>query len=158
MIRVGLGRDLHRLVYGRPFVLGGVVLPWDKGEDGHSDGDVLIHAVIDALLGASGIGDIGQLFPPSDPKWKDACSKELLRLSFQRVKKAGFFLINIDCVVICEAPKILPYREAICSSLASLLDIDTEAVFVKGKTNEGSGLIGEGEAVEAMAVCLLECV
>ncbi|MDR2807979.1 MAG: 2-C-methyl-D-erythritol 2,4-cyclodiphosphate synthase [Spirochaetaceae bacterium] len=158
MIRIGLGRDLHRLVCGRAFLLGGVVLPADKGEDGHSDGDVLIHAVIDALLGAAGIGDIGQLFPPSDPAWKDACSKELLRRSFEQVKKAGYALVNLDCVVSCEAPKLLPYRHTIRASLASLLDVDIEMVFVKGKTNEGCDSVGAGEAVEALAVCLLERV
>jgi 2-C-methyl-D-erythritol 2,4-cyclodiphosphate synthase len=133
-------------------------VPADKGEDGYSDGDVLIHAVIDALLGAAGRGDIGELFPPSDPAWKDACSQELLRRSFEQVKKAGYALVNLDCVVSCELPKIAPYRKAIRASLAALLAVDIEAVFVKGKTNEGCDSVGAGEAIEALAVCLLERV
>ncbi|MDR2103232.1 MAG: 2-C-methyl-D-erythritol 2,4-cyclodiphosphate synthase [Treponema sp.] len=155
-MRIGLGRDLHRLVPGRPFRLGGVELPADSGELGHSDGDVLAHAVTDALLGAAGIGDIGELFPPSDPRWKDADSLELLRSAFARVRALGWGIINLDTVVICEKPRVLPYREAIRASLASVLGIPAEAVFVKGKTNEALGPAGEGLAVEALAVALLE--
>jgi 2-C-methyl-D-erythritol 2,4-cyclodiphosphate synthase len=123
---------------------------------GHSDGDVLAHAVTDALLGAAGIGDIGELFPPSDPRWKDADSLELLRSAFARVRALGWGIINLDTVVICEKPRVLPYREAIRASLASVLGIPAEAVFVKGKTNEALGPAGEGLAVEALAVALLE--
>jgi 2-C-methyl-D-erythritol 2,4-cyclodiphosphate synthase len=147
---------LHRLVEGRQFLLGGVAIPADKGELGHSDGDVLTHAVIDALLGAVGLGDIGELFPPSDPKWKDADSMELLRAAWERVRDAGWRLSNLDCVVSAERPKLLPYRDAIRSFLATVLGVSTETVFVKGKTGEGLGSIGEGLAVEALAVCLLE--
>lgn len=156
IIRVGLGSDTHRLVPGRPFLLGGVELPSDRGEWGHSDGDVLTHAVIDAILGAAGLGDIGALFPPSEAAWKDADSIELLRIAFGLVKEAGWQLINLDCVVTCESPKILPYRDRIQSSLAQVLEIPGMAVFVKGKTNEGLGAVGTGQAVEALAVCLLE--
>jgi 2-C-methyl-D-erythritol 2,4-cyclodiphosphate synthase len=156
VIRIGLGRDLHRLVEGRRFLLGGVAIPADKGELGHSDGDVLAHAVIDALLGAAGLGDIGELFPPSDPQWKDADSMELLRAAWERVRDARWRLVNLDCVVSAERPKLLPYRDAIRSSLAAALGVPTETVFVKGKTGEGLGSIGEGLAVEALAVCLLE--
>jgi 2-C-methyl-D-erythritol 2,4-cyclodiphosphate synthase len=156
MIRIGLGRDLHRLVQARPFLLAGVRLLSCKGELGHSDGDVLAHAVIDALLGAAGLGDIGELFPPGEPRWKDADSLSLLRDAFERVKQAGWRLVNLDCVVSCEAPKLLPYREAIRASLARVLEVPATAVFVKGKTNEGLGPLGEGLAVEALAVCLLE--
>ncbi|MDR1950325.1 MAG: 2-C-methyl-D-erythritol 2,4-cyclodiphosphate synthase [Spirochaetaceae bacterium] len=156
MIRVGLGRDLHRLVPGRPFLLGGVELPADSGELGHSDGDVLAHAVTDALLGAVGIGDIGGLYPPSDPAWKDADSMELLKSAFARVKAMGWDLVNLDAVVICEQPRVLPYRDRIRASLASALGVSPEAIFVKGKTNETLGPAGEGLAVEALVVALLE--
>ena len=154
MLRIGLGRDLHRLVPGRRFLLGGVEIPFDKGELGHSDGDVLAHAVIDALLGAAGIGDIGELFPPDDPAYKDADSLVLLGSARRRLE--GWRLVNLDCVVCCEGPKILPYREKIRQSLAKALEVDPALVFIKGKTNEGIGPIGLGEAVEATAVCLIE--
>ena len=156
MYRVGLGRDLHRLAPGRKFLLAGVELPFDKGELGHSDGDVLAHAVIDALLGAAGLGDIGELFPSSDPAWKDADSLELLKNAWRRVQADGWRLVNLDCTVSCEMPKILPHRESIRQSLARALDAESSAVFVKGKTNEGLGPLGTGEAVEALAICLLE--
>jgi 2-C-methyl-D-erythritol 2,4-cyclodiphosphate synthase len=156
MMRVGLGRDLHRLAAGRRFLLGGVELPFEKGEAGHSDGDVLAHAVIDALLGAAGLGDIGELYPPSDPAWKDADSLGLLLDAWERVRQAGWCLVNLDCVVSCERPKILPHRDRIRRSLAGALGTEAERVFVKGKTNEGLGSLGTGEAVEALAVCLLE--
>ena len=155
MVRIGLGRDLHRLEEGRPFLLAGVHLPFPKGEIGHSDGDVLAHAVIDALLGAAALGDIGELFPPGDPAWKDANSMELLGQVWNKVKSDKWQLVNIDCCIICEAPKILPYREQIRSALAAALETNIESVFVKGKTSEGLGPVGEGNAVEAEAVCLL---
>jgi len=156
MTRVGLGYDIHRLKKGRPFLLGGVQLPFDKGEDGHSDGDVLAHAVCDALLGACGLGDIGELFPSSDPAWKGADSMELLRNAFARVKKAGWSVVNLDCVVICEAPKVLPFRNIIRNSLADALEVPLDRVFLNGKTDEGLGEVGKGKAVKAIAVCLLE--
>ncbi|MDR1901598.1 MAG: 2-C-methyl-D-erythritol 2,4-cyclodiphosphate synthase [Treponema sp.] len=156
MIRVGLGQDLHRLVQGRRFILGGVDIPSDRGELGHSDGDVLAHAVTDALLGAVGMGDIGELFPPADAAWKDADSMNLLHIAFSRIQALGWRLVNIDCVVSCEKPRILPYRRQICESLAAVLAVPPEAVFVKGKTGEGLGPVGEGIAVQASAVCLLE--
>ncbi|GHT64005.1 2-C-methyl-D-erythritol 2,4-cyclodiphosphate synthase [Spirochaetia bacterium] len=156
MIRIGLGWDLHRLVPLRRFLLAGVELEADRGELGHSDGDVLAHAVIDAVLGAAALGDIGTLFPPSDPKWKDADSMELLRLAFSKVKEQGWRLSNLDCVVTCERPKLIPYRERIRAALAAALDVGPEVIFIKGKTAEGLGPIGEGAAVEAEAVCLLE--
>jgi endonuclease-3 len=156
MIRIGMGRDLHRLVEGRPFLLGGVRIPTEKGELGHSDADVLAHAVTDAILGASGLADIGSLFPPSDPTWKDADSMDLLRQAFDLVRRGGWRVINLDCVVTCEQPKILNHREAIRASVAAALTMEKEAVFVKGKTNEGLDSLGKGEAVEALAVCLLE--
>jgi 2-C-methyl-D-erythritol 2,4-cyclodiphosphate synthase/2-C-methyl-D-erythritol 4-phosphate cytidylyltransferase/2-C-methyl-D-erythritol 2,4-cyclodiphosphate synthase len=155
VIRAGLGQDLHRLVRGRRFLLAGVELPAKRGELGHSDGDVLAHAVIDAILGASGIGDLGELFPPSDPAWKDADSMSLLRSAYSKVKEAGWRVENLDCVVICESPKLLPFREAIRRSLAQALEVFPSQVMVKGKTAEGLGAVGKGRAVEAIAVCLL---
>jgi 2-C-methyl-D-erythritol 2,4-cyclodiphosphate synthase len=154
-LRIGLGKDLHPLVPGRPFILGGVRIPFDRGEAGHSDGDVLTHAVIDALLGAAGLGDIGELFPPSDSRWKDADSLSLLEKSWALVREGGWELINLDCVVSCEKPRLLPHREEIRRSLAGALGIGGGAVFVKAKTGEGLGPVGEGRAVEAEAVCLL---
>jgi len=156
MIKVGIGYDLHRLVKGRRFLLGGVEIPFNKGELGHSDGDALAHAVCDALLGASALGDIGELFPPSDSKYKDADSMELLRKVFSRVKSAGWRLSNIDCVIICEKPKILAFRDLIRNSLAAALETSADNIFLKGKTAEGLGQVGKGSAVEVYAVCLLE--
>lgn len=156
MIRIGLGNDTHRLIESRPLLLGGVTIPFEKGEDGHSDGDALLHAIIDALLGASGLGDIGEFFPPSDSKWKDADSSKLLDYAWNKVKEKGWKLINIDCVVQLEKPKFLPYREKIISTIAHLLQVSDDCVFVKAKTGEKLGSIGRGEAVSAWAVCLLE--
>jgi 2-C-methyl-D-erythritol 2,4-cyclodiphosphate synthase len=156
MIRTGLGYDIHRLIKGRRFLLGGVEIPFSKGEDGHSDGDALAHAVCDALLGASALGDIGELFPSSDPAYKDADSMELLRNVFECVKKSGWKLVNLDCVIICEKPKVLPFRDIIRNSLAKTLEVPLDCVFVKGKTAEGLGAAGKGKAVEVLAQCLLE--
>ena len=154
-MRIGLGRDLHRLVEGRPFLLAGVSIPFPKGEEGHSDGDVLAHAVIDAFLGAAAIGDIGEFFPPGESAYKDADSMELLKKSWAKTKAAGWQLVNLDCCIICEAPKLLPWREQIRSSLAEALETGIDSVFVKAKTAEGLGPIGEGNAIEAEALCLL---
>jgi 2-C-methyl-D-erythritol 2,4-cyclodiphosphate synthase len=156
VLRIGLGRDLHRLAEGRRFVLGGVEIPFPKGELGHSDGDVLIHALIDALLGASGTGDIGTFFPPSDDRWKDASSLGLLDIVWDKLCGQGWRIVNIDCVVSCEKPTLLPYREKIREAIGYTLGIDAGQIFLKGKTGEGIGEIGRGEAVEAIAVCLLE--
>ena len=155
MIRTGLGWDKHKLKSGRKFLLAGVEIPFKKGEDGHSDGDALAHAVCDALLGAAALGDIGELFPPSDPAYKDADSMELLRNVYSRVKQSGWKIANIDCVIICEKPKVLPFRDVIRKSLAEALETQVENVFLKGKTAEGLGETGKGRAVEAMALCLL---
>ena len=156
MLRVGLGWDFHPLVPHRPFILGGVIIPADRGEQGHSDGDALSHAVIDAILGAAALGDIGELFPPEDPAWKGANSLELLSLAWEKALAAGWRLVNLDCVVICEAPKILPWRDAIRQSLGIILQAPPERIFIKGKTREGMGDLGQGLAVEAHAVALLE--
>lgn len=155
MIRTGLGYDLHRLVAGRALMLGGVEIPFDKGEDGHSDGDVLLHAITDALLGASGTGDIGEFFPPSDPKWKGADSKTLLATAWEAVRAKGWSLENLDCVIALQSPKFLPWRNEVCKSIAAVLGVETDRVFVKAKTGEGLGPVGTGEAVEVWASCLL---
>ena len=156
MIRSGIGYDIHRLKKGRRFLLAGVEIPFSKGEEGHSDGDVLAHAVCDAILGACALGDIGELFPPSDPLYKDADSMKLLHIAFDHVKKSGWKIVNLDCIIICENPKILPFRDQIRNSLAVSLEIKTDCVFIKGKTAEGLGSAGKGKAVEALVQCLLE--
>jgi 2-C-methyl-D-erythritol 2,4-cyclodiphosphate synthase/2-C-methyl-D-erythritol 4-phosphate cytidylyltransferase/2-C-methyl-D-erythritol 2,4-cyclodiphosphate synthase len=153
--RVGLGRDLHRLVEGRRFLLAGLELPSEKGEDGWSDGDVLAHAVADSLLGSLALGDIGEFFPPLEPRYQNADSMKLLAEVWKKIKDAGWKLANLDCVVICEKPKLLPYREKIRAALAEVLEADIGDIFVKGKTAEGLGDIGKGNALEAEAVCLL---
>lgn len=156
MVRVGLGYDKHILVSGRKLVLGGVVIPSEKGEDGHSDGDVLLHAITDALLGASGLGDIGSYFPPEEQKWKDADSKLLLSKCWSDIRAEGWNIGNIDCVIALEKPKFLPFRTEVCRSLAQILGCDATSVFVKAKTGEKIGDIGTGKAVEAWCVCLLK--
>lgn len=155
MTRIGLGYDLHRLVAGRPLVLGGVTIPSPLGEDGHSDGDALLHAITDALLGASGLGDIGELFPPSDQRWKGADSRDLLKTAWQRVRDAGWTIENIDCVIALQEPKFLPWRERVRAEISRVLGVTADRVFVKAKTGEGLAPIGTKEAVAAWAVCLL---
>ena len=155
MIRVGLGYDIHRLIEGRRLLLGGVELPFEKGEDGHSDGDVLYHAITDAILGASGLGDIGSFFPPEEAKWKDADSAELLKTVMVKVYAQGWKIENLDCVVKLEKPKFIPYRRKVIESIACTLDISPEQVFVKAKTGEKLPPVGTSEAVEATVVCLL---
>jgi len=153
--RVGVGYDLHRLVAGRPLVLGGVIVPSDRGALGHSDADVICHAVTDAILGAATAGDIGQHYPDTDPRWKGASSVALLQEVVGLVRGRGLAIENVDVVVILERPKIGPHRDAIRSRLADALGIDAGRVSVKGKTNEGVDAVGRGEAIAAHAVALL---
>lgn len=155
VFRTGLGCDTHRLIENRPLLIGGVHIPFEKGELAHSDGDVLLHAITDALLGAAALGDIGELFPPSDDKWKGADSACLLKAAWERVQKAGWLLENLDCVITIEKPKMLPWRKAVQERIAAILGCETERIFVKAKTAEGIGDIGEGMAVGAQCVCLL---
>lgn len=155
MIRVGLGYDLHRLVEGRKLILGGVEFPFEKGEDGHSDGDVLLHAITDAILGASGLGDIGSYFPPEDPQWKGADSAQLLRAVLKDVYAAGWKIENLDCVIKLEKPKFLTRRQEVINSIASIINVNSDQVFVKAKTGEKLPPVGTSEAVEAEAVVLL---
>lgn len=155
-LHTGFGYDLHPLVAGRALLLGGVRFESDKGEAGHSDGDVLLHAVADALLGASAMGDIGSFFPPEDARWKDADSASLLRTVWRRVTAEGWALCNLDCVIALERPKFLPRRDEVRQSIARILGVPAENVFVKAKTGEKMGEIGRGEAVAAWASCILE--
>lgn len=155
MIRVGFGYDLHRLTEGRDLILGGVILPFHKGEEAHSDGDVLLHAVIDALLGALALGDIGTHFPPSDDKWKDISSRILLQKTMEMVKERGWRIGNLDCTVILQEPKIKPHTQSIVKNLAEDLNITADSISLKGKTKEKVDATGEGRAVEAHAAVLL---
>lgn len=156
-MRVGTGWDLHKLASGRALVLGGVAIPSEKGCVGHSDGDALLHAVIDALLGACGLEDIGTLFPDTDPAYKDADSAVLLGQVVSKIKALGFSICNVDTTVILQAPKLGPYKAQMKERLAALLGIETNAVGVKAKTAEGVlGELGQGDAVIAQAVVLVK--
>ena len=156
MIRTGLGIDTHAFAAGRPLILGGVDIPHEQGLAGHSDADVLTHAVIDALLGAAGLGDIGLHFPDSDERWRDADSIALLREVVRMVGEAGWTVGNVDATVICEAPKLGPYRDRMRSALAGAIGIAPDAVNVKFTTNERMGPIGRGEGIAALATATLE--
>lgn len=156
-MRVGFGYDIHRLAEGRRLMIGGVHIPHPTGEDAHSDGDVLIHALIDALLGAAGANDIGTHFPPEDPAWKDAPGSKLLHLALREVEQRGYICRQADMTVILERPKLKPHIAAIRNNLAELLGkLPPDSVSVKAKTREGCGEVGAGRAVEAYAVVLLE--
>ncbi|MCH7556349.1 MAG: 2-C-methyl-D-erythritol 2,4-cyclodiphosphate synthase [Planctomycetes bacterium] len=154
--RSGIGTDIHRLVEGRKLMLCGVYLPYPAGLAGHSDGDVGLHAVIDALLGASGMGDIGTLFPSTDPRWKDADSKELLFIVKEQLEEKRWEVVNIDLIIHAEAPRLEQVKGQMKRCIAGLLGIDFTAVNVKAKTNEGLGDIGAGEAMAATATALLK--
>ena len=155
-LRIGQGYDLHRLEAGRPLVLGGISIPHAKGLAGHSDADVLTHAIIDALFGAAVLGNIGQHFPDTDPTYKGAGSLDLLRAAMRKVGGAGYALVNIDSTIVAQAPKLGPHLPAIRGQLANALDIPASRVSVKAKTNEYMGPEGLGEAISAHAVALLE--
>lgn len=153
--RTGIGYDSHRLTEGRKLTVGGVTIPFDKGLAGHSDADILLHALTDALLGAAALGDIGEHFPNSDPRWRDADSLVFLRHARSLVEQAGFEIVNVDAVVVIERPKLLPFRDAMRANIAAALGIDVSGVGLKAKTAEGLGAIGAGEAAEARAVATL---
>ena len=153
--RIGTGYDLHRLVEGRPLIIGGVDIPFDRGALGHSDADVACHAATDAVLGAACLGDIGAHFPDTDPRWKGASSIVLLREAAAMVQRAGYQIENLDVVVVLERPKIAPHLPAIRDGLARAVGVSADRVSVKGKTNEGVDAVGRGEAIAAHAVCLL---
>ena len=152
----GIGTDLHILAEGRHLILGGVELDFARGEVGHSDGDALLHAITDALLGAAGLGDIGSYFPPEDNKWKDADSADLLKKCWSDVKEKGWSLCNLDAVIEIEKPKFIPYRKKVIKSIASILQVEEDQVFVKAKTNEGLGEVGKSNAVKTYCTCLLQ--
>ena len=155
-LRIGEGWDTHQLVTGRPLVLGGVTIPHTHGLLGHSDADALLHAITDALLGAAGLGDIGQHFPDTDERFKGANSQTLLQAAAERVRDAGYQVINIDSTIVAQAPKMAPYISAMRSCIAAALGLAEDAVNVKAKTAEKMGPVGEGRAIETRAVCLLQ--
>ena len=156
MTRTGIGYDSHRLVPGRLLILGGQRIPFDKGLAGHSDADVVAHAVTDALLGAAAAGDIGHLFPDSDPRWKGADSIALLRAACHHLRERGYRADQADVTVILERPKLAPHIGAMAEALAGAMGVPASAVSVKAKTNEGMGFIGRGEGIAAIAVATVE--
>ena len=155
-MRIGHGYDVHRLKKGRDLILGGVEIPYIMGLDGHSDADVLLHAVMDALLGAAALGDIGKLFPDTDDKYKDADSMKLLWEVVGEINEAGFKPHNIDCTICAQEPKLAPYIDEMRSNIAVACGMKKSAVSVKATTEEGLGFTGSGEGISATAVCLLE--
>ena len=155
-IRIGEGWDIHQLVAGRKLILGGVEVPHSTGLLGHSDADVLLHAITDALLGAAGLGDIGDAFPDTDPAWQGADSRLFLRDALQRLNRAGWAVVNVDVIVFAQEPKLGPVKDRIRRNLAGLLSLDAGAVNVKAKTGERVGAIGRAEAIGCQAVALIE--
>jgi 2-C-methyl-D-erythritol 2,4-cyclodiphosphate synthase len=157
-MRVGLGYDSHRFAEGRPLVLGGVTIEHSQGLAGHSDADVVAHAVTDAVLGACALGDIGRHFPPNEEEWRDADSMELLRHAIHLAAEQNYQVVNVDVTVVCEAPRIAPHADAMRERLADVLQIAPRLISVKGKSNEGMGWIGRGEGIAAMAAVLVNRV
>ena len=155
-MRIGMGYDVHRLVSGRKLVLGGVTIPFEKGLLGHSDADVLVHAVCDALLGAAGLGDIGLHFPDTDPKYKDINSLSLLSQTVGLVRHSGFQIQNVDTTIFAEAPKLSAFRDAMQHNLSETLAVESHQVNIKATTAEGLGVIGKGDAIAAMSVVLVD--
>lgn len=154
-LRIGQGYDVHALVPGRPLVMGGVTVPFDRGLLGHSDADVLLHAITDAVLGAAALGDIGRHFPDTDPTFKGANSVVLLKEAMRRVREQGYEIVNVDCTVIAQAPKLAPHITAMTQSIAEALGVAVAQVNVKAKTNEKLGYLGRQEGIEAQAAALL---
>ncbi|MGL6071282.1 2-C-methyl-D-erythritol 2,4-cyclodiphosphate synthase [Craterilacuibacter sp.] len=155
MFRIGQGYDVHRLVEGRPLILGGLEISHEKGLLGHSDADALLHAITDALLGAAALGDIGRLFPDTEPCFEGADSRVLLREAVARVRAAGWRVVNVDATLIAQRPKLAPHIDAMRANIAQDLEVDMATINIKGKTNETLGYLGRCEAIEAQAVCLL---
>ena len=153
--RVGEGWDVHALVPGRPLIIGGITVPHHAGLLGHSDADVLLHAITDAVLGAAGLGDIGRHFPDTDPAFRGADSSRLLAEAILRVRAAGWELVNVGATIVAQAPRLAPHIPAMCARLAEVLQVSVSVVNVKAKTAERMGPVGAGEAIEARAVCLL---
>lgn len=155
LMRIGNGYDLHRLAAGRPLILAGVTIPFELGLDGHSDADIVCHAVTDAILGAAGAGDIGRMFPDTDPAWKGADSIKLLKGAVAKIHEAGYRVSNVDVTVIAQKPKLLPYLDQMRGNLAAALDVEPSAVSIKGKTNESVDSMGRGESMACHAVALI---
>ncbi|MHB8893810.1 MAG: 2-C-methyl-D-erythritol 2,4-cyclodiphosphate synthase [Candidatus Geothermincolia bacterium] len=155
-MRTGLGVDAHRFVAGRKLVLGGTEVPFRVGLAGHSDADVVVHALMDALLGACAAGDIGEMFPDTDPQYSDASSIDLLSGVVERIGSLGFRVINVDIAVMCEEPRVGPYRDSMCENIAAALGIDRSLVSIKGTTTEGMGFTGRSEGIMAIASVLVE--
>ncbi len=155
-LRIGHGYDVHRLTKGRALILGGVEIPYERGLDGHSDADVLLHAAMDALLGAAALGDIGALFPDTDDAYRGASSLRLLCEVGARLASAGYCVVNLDATVLAQAPRLAPYRERMRENIARALELDASRVSVKATTEEGLGFTGRGEGIAAHAVALLE--
>lgn len=154
-MRIGMGYDVHRLVENRKLIIGGVTIPYEKGLLGHSDADVLLHAVMDALLGAAALGDIGKHFPDSDPEYKGISSVILLKKVGQLLMEDGFLIENIDATIIAQAPKMRPYIDSMRENIAKALEMDADHVNVKATTEEGLGFTGSGEGISAQAICML---
>jgi len=155
-MRIGQGYDVHQFAANRPLIIGGVRIPYERGLIGHSDADVLLHAISDALLGAIGAGDIGRHFPDTDPKYKDADSKHLLKVVWSMVREKGYQLGNIDAVIIAQAPKMAPHIPEMVAVIAELLECEPDKINIKATTTEKLGFTGRGEGIAAQAVCLLE--
>ena len=155
-MRVGHGYDVHRLVEGRKLILGGVEIPWEKGLLGHSDADVLLHALMDAMLGAAALGDIGQHFPDSDERYAGADSLQLLAEVSRLLTEAGYRLVNVDCTILAQRPKLMPHVPAMRANIARVLGVEPDAVSVKATTEEGLGFTGDGSGIAAHAVVLIE--
>lgn len=154
--RSGIGYDIHCLGRGRKLFLGGIEIPYPKGLKGYSDADVVLHAICDGLFGAAGLGDIGEHFPPGDPRYKDIKSRELLKKTFEQIKKKGFKVVNVDVIIVAEAPNLKPYKSRMRENISRILRLDPSRVNIKAATNEGIGAIGRGEAIAAYAVVLLK--
>ena len=155
-MRVGLGYDLHRTIVGRPLVLGNVLIPHEKGLDGHSDADIIVHALIDALTGAAGLPDVGQLFPNTDPRYKNIDSGELLKATVTAFKDAGWRLVNADIIVLAQRPMLSPHKPAMIQRLAELLGVEGARINLKGKTGERGGSVGKEKAMACQCVVLIE--
>jgi 2-C-methyl-D-erythritol 2,4-cyclodiphosphate synthase len=155
-MRIGHGFDAHRLVEGRALIIGGVRVPFERGALGHSDGDVLAHAVADAILGAAALGDLGSRFPDTDPRWKDADSMELLAQCARAVRDAGFSIVNVDATIVVDRPKLATFIEAMRENIASRLDVPPNCVGLKAKTSEGMGYTGDGTGLAVFAVALID--
>ena len=155
-MRIGMGYDVHKLVDNRKLILGGVEIEYEKGLLGHSDADVVVHAIMDALLGAAALGDIGKHFPDTDPKYKGISSIELLKHVGKLLKENGYVIGNIDATIICQRPKLAPYREEMVQNVARALEIETNQVCIKATTEEGLGFTGEGKGISSQAIALLQ--